>query len=222
MKLTKQHLVTLIKEVLAEGLRKNPTVSPERLEQLRIKNAKMDPKEAGYMHYWMGASKVEDMEAHLEPEEYNIYKAAWARAENAHSTFFDEPLPPHMSQPYDGRSDTPSDLFKRRRGKSPLAKESMSREEYEKEIANMKDVTTPTLGAYLNPDFGMGYYATAVDADLKDPKTLRMAARASAIHGEPFPEQQLLSLFSYSKNADKMVAIAKAEYEKEMRNSTVL
>ena len=43
MKLTKQMIVTLIKEEVEEALRRNPTVSPERLHQLRVKFAKQDP-----------------------------------------------------------------------------------------------------------------------------------------------------------------------------------
>ena len=80
MKLTKQILHEMIAEELEEGLRRNPTPSPERLHQLRVKFAKQDPNDAGFQQYYMSMGNekrtdgvvlnVEDMEGILTPEEY--------------------------------------------------------------------------------------------------------------------------------------------------------
>ena len=86
MKLTKQMLHKMITEELEEGLRKNPTVSLERLHQLRIKFAKADPEDAGFTQYWMSLGQdhinVEDMEEILTPEGYELYAAGWERGRN--------------------------------------------------------------------------------------------------------------------------------------------
>jgi hypothetical protein len=52
MKLTKQMLHAMITEEVKEGLRRNPTVSPERLHQLRIKFAKKDPGQRQRFSGW--------------------------------------------------------------------------------------------------------------------------------------------------------------------------
>jgi len=92
MKLTKQMLHAMITEELEEGLRRNPTVSPERLHQLRIKFAKADPEDAGFTQYWMSLGQddinVEDMEEILTPEEYELYVAGWERGIKSKEDFF--------------------------------------------------------------------------------------------------------------------------------------
>jgi len=110
MKLTKQMLHAMITEEVKEGLRRNPTVSPERLHQLRIKFAKKDPEDAGFTQYWMSLGQdhinVEDMEEILTPEEYELYAAGWERgirSEEKISSF--EPLDSPAAPIGGGRPD---------------------------------------------------------------------------------------------------------------------
>ena len=112
MKLTKQMLHEMIAEELEEGLRRNPTLSPERLHQLRVKLAKQDPAGAGYIQYWTSLGNdtrtdgvvlnVEDMEGILTPEEYKAYAAGWERGKASNKNFFtpleDPPTPPGTSR----------------------------------------------------------------------------------------------------------------------------
>ena len=106
MKLSKQMIVTLIEEEIEEALRRNPTLSPERLHQLRVKFAKQDPENAGFTQYWMALGQdhinVEDMEELLTPEEYELYVAGWQRGKASQENFWsplDAPgLPPGTSR----------------------------------------------------------------------------------------------------------------------------
>ena len=74
-----------------------------------------------------------------------------------------------------------------------------------------KPVTGFTLQAYLDPNFGMEW-GTAVDKHLERPKILRKAARASAIHEEPFPKEELRALFSHLENPERLISIAEEAY----------
>ena len=92
MKLTKQMLHEMIEAEVEEGLRRNPTISPERLHQLRVKFAKADPGDAGFHQYWSSLGQdhinVEDMEEILTPEEYELYAAGWERGKLSKENFF--------------------------------------------------------------------------------------------------------------------------------------
>ena len=79
-----------------------------------------------------------------------------------------------------------------------------------------RPMTGPTLQAYLDPNFGMEW-GTAVDVHLKRPKILRKAARASALHEKPFPEEQLRALFSHMDNPERLISIARKSYDDALR-----
>jgi hypothetical protein len=223
MKLTKQMIVTLIEEVMQEGLTTNPELSPERLLQLRIKNAQRDPENSGYMHFWMGMSNpdynVEDMEGILTPEEYELYAAGWERGRSSQENFFSGPSTVSKGQlPY-ANTRTAGVNFKRL-NRGPLRTESseeFDEERYQAMKAKMKPVTGMTLQNYLDPFFSGGVYGTAIEADLSIPPTLRAAARASAIAEEEFPADQLLISLGNNKTAAKMVDIAKTAYDHALR-----
>jgi len=83
--------------------------------------------------------------------------------------------------------------------------------------SKMKTVTGFTLQAYLDPKFGMEW-GTALDVHLKRPKVLRKAARASAIHEKPFPEEELKALFSHMGiNPEPLIAMARNAYNDALR-----
>ena len=67
----------MIEQEVEEGLRRNPTVPPERLHQLRVKFAKADPSDAGFHQYWSSLGQdhinMEDLEGILTPEEYELF-----------------------------------------------------------------------------------------------------------------------------------------------------
>ena len=111
MKLTKQMLREMIEEEIEEGLRSNPTGSPERLHQLRVQAAQREPNQAGFIQYWMSLGKdhmnVEDLEGILSPEEYSAYAEGWNRGAASEKDFFtglkNPPAPVGAGRPEGGQ-----------------------------------------------------------------------------------------------------------------------
>ena len=198
MKLTKQIIVTLIEEVIREssidyggpeykkGLRDG-----NRRSILLIKKGEKQSKK-GLLRYIDKATENRS----------RSYKAGYAFAfQLRFSAQLSDPIPDGQL-PYANTRERPSWLFQKSRGKNPLAREG-----------KMKPVTGPTLKMYLDPKWGMRY-GTAVDKQLRQRKVLIAAARASAIHEQPFPEDQLWDLFRHLDSADKLIDIAKRAYVK--------
>ena len=204
MKLTSKNLIKLVEEVILESIEddKIDWGGPEFAAGLKAGNKRSlslfgrgKQSAHGLRNYIAKATE------HASPSFRAGYEFAFKLRFSAQLS---DPIPDGRL-PYSGARQPPSWLF------DPTLNRPKNFRRLKE--SKMRPMTGPTLKMYLDPNFGQ-FYGTAVDKQLRQRKVLIAAAKASAIHEQPFPEDELWQLLGDLPTANKLIDAAKKAYVK--------